>query len=185
MLAAIRHANMTGIYDIHTNQVLRPAITQPTHVRWEPVLDEVEQEPSLSNRSATNGVLHAESAGANGTVVEIDEPPSSPSRKPHIPFPPVPPVVARNFLVADTIFENPTIPNPPTPGTTIGGSHPLGDLHSLSSVGEDILAELPPECRAAFEEAKAKELMWRWKWDGEKRDGYRAKLRIHLAGFPL
>jgi chromatin structure-remodeling complex protein RSC7 len=38
-LAAVRRQNMTGVYDIHTNSMQYPAITQPTHARIEQVTD--------------------------------------------------------------------------------------------------------------------------------------------------
>ncbi|KAI1327679.1 hypothetical protein F5Y16DRAFT_371012 [Xylariaceae sp. FL0255] len=36
-LSAVRRQNLTGIYDVHTNMMLYPAIMQPTHARFEQI----------------------------------------------------------------------------------------------------------------------------------------------------
>lgn len=43
-LRAARDENRNGVYDIHTNVIQWPAILQPTHARWEVVVDENDNE---------------------------------------------------------------------------------------------------------------------------------------------
>jgi chromatin structure-remodeling complex protein RSC7 len=74
-------------------------------------------------------------------------------------FPPVKPIVSRNFMDVG--------PN------------------GISGISEEILAELPPECRKAFDEAKEKELEWKNRWGTEKQDGMRGELKIAFLGFPV
>ena len=49
-----------------------------------------------------------------------------------------------------------------------GEVHDMG-FNGLASVSDEVKAELPPECLAAFEEALAKELEWKGKM-GNRRD---------------
>jgi len=98
-------------------------------------------------------------------------------------FSPLPPIITRNFLVVDTHFSSPPIsgvglPGPDGPVLDVG---PIG----LPDASEDILTELPPECRTAFEEAKSKEEMWKNSWGTEVEDGARGKLRIGFLGYPV
>lgn len=72
----------------------------------------------------------------------------------------------------------------------MGVPGPDGDADDLSTNGlstipQDVLDELPEECRAAFEEAKSAELAWKSKWHDEQTDGARGKLRIGFNGFPV
>ena len=57
--------------------------------------------------------------------------------------------------------------------------------NGLSDVPEDVYAELPPECRKAFERAKRDELLWKNKWSSEQRDGMRRELQIGYMGYPV
>ncbi|KAG9952720.1 hypothetical protein KCU85_g1996, partial [Aureobasidium melanogenum] len=98
-------------------------------------------------------------------------------------FKPLPDLIKRNYLVTDTYFES-------APRANLGVPGPDGDVHDLSTNGlstisQDVLDELPEECRAAFEEAKNAELEWKSKWHDEHADGARGKLRIGFNGFPV
>ncbi|KAF2085038.1 hypothetical protein K490DRAFT_68238 [Saccharata proteae CBS 121410] len=176
-LAAARRTNMEGIYDPHTNQLHFPKIMQPTHARWE----EVPADPAVSDEGSNPGhkrLTNGTSNGANGHTHSAAQSHASDSI-----FSPVPPVVARNFLVADTIFESP-------PLTGLGVPGPDGDFHDtgingLADLSEDILSELPPECRKALEEAKEKEVEWKSRWSTETVDGARGQLKIGFLGVPV
>ncbi|KAI5255742.1 hypothetical protein E4T42_01803 [Aureobasidium subglaciale] len=98
-------------------------------------------------------------------------------------FQPLPDRISRNYLVTDTYFES-------APRANLGVPGPDGDADDLSTNGlstipQDVLDELPEECRAAFNEAKNAEIAWKSKWHNEHTDGARGKLRIGFNGFPV
>jgi chromatin structure-remodeling complex protein RSC7 len=49
-LSKLRKANLTGVYDPHTNLMCYPKVTQPTHARWEEVSAEETNVPPLVRR---------------------------------------------------------------------------------------------------------------------------------------
>jgi chromatin structure-remodeling complex protein RSC7 len=173
MIAASRKANIGGVYDPHTNMMHLPKIMQHTHARWEQVADKDE------DVHMTNGISHVTN-GVNG--VHLNGTRHKESHRNTI-FPPVKPIVSRNFMVVDTVFES-----PPCSGLGIPG--PDGDAldvgaNGLRNINEDVLAELPADCKRAFEEAKERELEWKSKWGSEHRDGARGDLKIGFLGFPV
>lgn len=173
MIAASRKANLNGVYDPHTNMMHYPKIMQPTHFKWTRVTDEEDDVPM------TNGISHLTN-GVNG--VHLNGTYHSPAPSTSL-FPPVKPIVSRNFMVVDTVYET-----PPHSGMGIPG--PDGDAmdvgpNGLSGISDDILAELPPQCRIAFDEAKAQELEWKNRWSTERKDGARGELKIAFLGFPV
>ncbi|KAH6678112.1 putative chromatin structure-remodeling complex subunit rsc7 [Halenospora varia] len=151
-IAAQRRAHLKGSYDVHTNTIQYPKIMQPTHARWEQVDDyEVEGMSELA--------IDSKAHDDQNTI-----------------FPPVKPVYSRNFMIVDTVYET-------APASNIGVPGPDGDIYDLgfnglSSVSDDIKADLPPECLAAFEKALAKENEWKSKWGSEGQDTLRRAPRI-------
>ncbi|KAF2097005.1 nuclear localization protein [Rhizodiscina lignyota] len=171
VLVAERRRNLDGIYDPHTNLMTYPKIMQPTHAKWvEVAADEDQTNGTKLPTNGTNGVTN----GVNGHHAPSPE---------NSRFAPVPPVVARNYLVVDTHFESPAAPGQGIPGAD-GGFIDVG-TNGLSDVPEDVLGELPPECREAFEQAKREELGWKDKWGTEMRDGMRSELQIGYMGYPV
>jgi chromatin structure-remodeling complex protein RSC7 len=153
-----------------------PKITQPTHVKWEELTTESSEQgvPKLANGVShlTNGDHRVVLNGATKDEV---------SRR--TIFTPVSRVISRNFLVVDTKYESPPISGLGIPG-------PDGDVldvgpNGLPDIGDDILAELPPDCRKAFEDAKTKQAQWKRKWGNEVQDGARGKLKIGFLGYPV
>jgi chromatin structure-remodeling complex protein RSC7 len=153
-----------------------PKITQPTHVKWEELTADTSGRapPKLTNGVShlTNGVHHV---NLNGTAKDEVSAPTI--------FTPVSRVISRNFLVVDTKYQSPPIAGLGIPG-------PDGDVldvgqNGLPDVTDEILAELPPECRKAFEDAKMKEAQWRQNWGNEIQDGARGKLKIGFLGYPV
>ena len=120
---------------------------QPTHAKWVQIDDEAE----------ANGQL------TNGHTNEEDEVPTM--------FTPVKPIYSRNYMIVDTAYETPQYSNLGVPGPD-GDVYDMG-FNGLSSISDDIKAELPPECLVAFEEALAKELEWKNKWGTEGTDAHR------------
>lgn len=172
ILAAERRRNIDGMYDPHTNMMTYPKITQPTHAKWVEVPRDEDTGESLDGgkllTNGTNGLTN----GVNGHHAPAK------SR-----FEPVSDVVARNFLVVDTHFESSAALGQGIPG-------PDGDFmdvgaNGLLNVPEDVIAELPPECRKAFERAKRDELTWKSAWQTEKADGMRMELSIGYMGYPV
>jgi chromatin structure-remodeling complex protein RSC7 len=160
-LVAQRKACWDGVYDAHTNVMHYPRITQPTHVRWERVPDDEEQP---DQKLLTNG------HGAD------DDKPRSTI------FNAVPPVVARNFMVTDTVFESPALSGAGLPGVD-GMALDVG-ANGLPSAAPEILELLPEDCREALLREKEREAEWKGQWTSEAADGMRGKLRIAFLGWP-
>ena len=135
------------MYDVHTNVMQYPKTMQPTHAKWVQIDDEAE----------ANGEL------TSGHTQEDDEAPTM--------FTPVKPIYSRNYMIVDTAYETPQYSNLGVPGPD-GDVFDMG-FNGLSSVSDDIKAELPPHCLAAFEEALAKELEWKNRWGAEDTDTHR------------
>lgn len=157
-LAAARRANLNGIYDPHTNVMQYPAIMQPTHIRWE--VAPVETSETVNGVNGISHITHRDDENlpdADAKTVSI--------------FAPVRPIYSRNFLIVDTVYENPPSSHLGVPGPD-GNSDDVG-FNGLSSVSVDIRNELPPDCRKAFDEALAKELVWKSRWGTEAVDSKR------------
>lgn len=91
-------------------------------------------------------------------------------------LPPVDPVISRNYMITDTYYEGPPKPDMPYPG-------PDGDMYDIGPRGlgvveNDIIAELPEECKKAFFNAREVERQWKARWATEHEDGARAHLAI-------
>ncbi|KAI9734675.1 MAG: hypothetical protein M1834_002276 [Cirrosporium novae-zelandiae] len=168
-----RRKAANGTYDPHTNSVHYPKIMQPTHARFELV------SPSHSVHQSTNKSMNSNDAYIfeNGIQQsDTNDPSINEAEHTHTIFPPVAPIHARNFIVEDTVYESPPVSHLGIPG-------PDGDMvdigfNGISNIEDDIVAELPPECRKAFEEAKQQELHWKGKWQTEHENGLRTNTKI-------
>lgn len=80
-------------------------------------------------------------------------------------FGPVKPIYSRNYMIVDTVYETAPSSNYGVPGPD-GDAHDIG-FNGLSSVSDDVKAELPPDCLKAFEEALEKEMRWKNRWGSE------------------
>lgn len=134
-----------------------PRSMQPTHARWEQIDDNAAE----AKRSTVNGYHNEE---ASSTV-----------------FPPIPPIVSRNYLVVDTVYESAPRSNMGVPGPD-GEVFDLGN-NGISTISEDLKAELPPDCLKAFEEALVAEKEWKSRWGTETQDGSRRAPRIDKGYF--
>lgn len=120
-----------------------PKIMQPTHARWEQIDDHAENRKLLAN-GHTNGDQEDEV---------------------HTIFTPVKPIYSRNFMIVDTAYQS-------APSSHLGVPGPDGDAYDigfngLSSIPDDIKADLPLDCREAFEQALEKEIQWKTQWGTE------------------
>lgn len=100
-------------------------------------------------------------------------------------FSSVPARVSATHLVADTLFVSPAETSYGIPGPDGDANSLLIAPNGLEGVSADVLAELPPDCRAAFEQALAGEREWKGRFLGEGVDGMRGRLRVGYAGFPV
>ncbi|KAM7216349.1 Chromatin remodelling complex Rsc7/Swp82 subunit domain containing protein [Rhypophila decipiens] len=171
-LSNVRRANLNGVYDIHTNTLLYPAIMQPTHARIEQVVDT--EEPIAA------------------ATEEDGEAPKSTI------FPPLKPSISRNFLVTDIHLETPPAGVAPSsyevPFRTSSASARDRQLSSrqdfmapfrgLDAVPEEIRELLPENCRTAFEKAVGNETKWFEKWGDEKETMCRREPVIDKAVVP-
>jgi chromatin structure-remodeling complex protein RSC7 len=149
-LGAVRRSRLDGTYDPHTNSIHYPKTMQPTHARWEQINDyEVEAKAKL----------------LNGHEDEARE------EKAQSIFTPVKPIYSKNYRIIDTVYESAPASNLGVPGSDAFVSD-VG-FNGLSSVSDEIKAELPPECLAAFEKTLAKEVEWKSRWSNEKHDTQR------------
>lgn len=136
-----------------------PAIMQPTHARWEPVT-------SMEDTTA-NGLMDGL------TINEKHDPEKLPDANAQTSsiFSPVKPAHARNFLIVDTVYENPPYSHLGVPGPN--GQSLDTSFNGLAAVSDEIKDLLPPSCREAFDAALAKELEWKSRWGTEAQDSMR------------
>lgn len=139
LLTVSRGAARNGVYDIHTNMMHYPATMQPIRARA------VQISPQEEGQDAS-GV-----------------------------FPRLAPQVPHNFLVTDICLETPPIGIVPASyerfrlGSTSGDTQNfLAPFQGLGAVPDDIKELLPPECRAAFDQALGNEEKWFEQWGDEK-----------------
>ncbi|KAF2500412.1 nuclear localization protein-like protein NPL6 [Lophium mytilinum] len=177
-LAAARRTNVDGVYDAHTNAMFYPGITQPTHAKWE----EITATPSAASEQHLNGHLTNGVAELTNGVHEVSLEKSLETKSGTI-FTSVPPIVSRNYLVVDTYLTSAPVTGLGIPGPD-GAYYDTG-VNGLPDVSEDMLAELPPECRQALAVAHRSEKEWKSQFNTEVLDGHRAKLKIGFTGVPV
>ncbi|KAH9884738.1 chromatin remodelling complex Rsc7/Swp82 subunit-domain-containing protein [Xylariomycetidae sp. FL2044] len=99
-------------------------------------------------------------------------------------FPPVDPKIPRNFTVIDTYMETP--PSGVSSAVYEQREVPsfLTDFQGLGAVSKELLDDLPPECRQAFEGALEKENAWKATWATEKAVAHRRDPIIDAAIVP-
>lgn len=180
LLATARGFNNNGVYDYNTNMMFYPQIMQPTHAKWEYVPPNSEDH---DQKHLTNGLPNGHAANGDeelDSAMDIDAPPEKSTM-----FSKVPPVISRNFTVVDTVFNAPPISNAGYPGPDGHVVDPTSGPNGLSTISQDLVDELPPECRAAFEAAKAQEVAWKKSWGTEATSGQRGSLKIGFNGYPV
>lgn len=100
-------------------------------------------------------------------------------------FTPLNPVIPRNFKVVDTIMETPPAS---LPNSAYKQSYNVPDFlapfQGLESVSNEIMDLLPPECRKAFDDARANENDWKGKWGPEAEMAHRRAPIIDAAIVP-
>ena len=167
-----------------------PTIMQPTHARWEQVPPPpASSDTKLLMNGLTNGYKHINGTTEHSdqdSAMDIEDIPRSQEAPPQPTiFSDVPPAISRNFAVIDTHYIEPPISGTGYPGPDGHVTDPTSGPNGLSSIPNDLLDELPEDCRRAFEEAKRTELQWKKQWGTEAHSAMRAGLRIGFNGYPV
>lgn len=87
------------------------------------------------------------------------------------------PIYARSFRIHDLYCES-------RPDTSFNDPGFGSERGLLSNITEEILKELPADCRAALGQAGERELAWRSKWLNESVDGNRASILSSVEWYP-
>jgi chromatin structure-remodeling complex protein RSC7 len=177
---------MDGVYDTHTNMMFYPKIMQPTHARWEQISPPAEPAKNeqklltngLPNGELTNGIHH------DSTAMDIDSTDNISSDQRTL-FTSVPPIVSRNYTIIDTAFTAPPLSHAGYPGPDGHIADPASGSNGLSSIPDDLVDELPEDCRRAFENARRAEIDWKKSWGTEAQSALRGELRVGLSGYPV
>ena len=190
-MTSLRHANLDGVYDTHTNVMFYPKIMQPTHARWEqilPLTSPAQAEPKQLTNGLTNGHLtNGTTDNHDDNVMDVERLHRSPDQQPQQSsiFSSVPAIISRNFTIIDSVFEAPPLSHTGYPG-------PAGDIadlasgpNGLSTVPDDLLDELPEDCRRAFEQTRTTEGQWKRSWGTEVESGLRGNLKVGFNGYPV
>ena len=80
-------------------------------------------------------------------------------------------------MIHDLVLEG-------APESRLGPPGLVCDPQSLAIVPDNILDELPPGCRQAFEVATQVEKSWRSRWSTETTDGHRGIFMPTVEWFP-
>lgn len=163
-----------------------PTIMQPTHARWEqiPPPSEASAEQKLLTNGLTNGHHLTNGDSIHDDAMELETTTILPR---HTKFPAVPAGISRNYTIVDVLYEAPPISGGGAgfPGPDGAITDPTAGTTGLSAIAPELVAELPADCRAAFEAARSREARWQHRWDTEARSGHRAPLKIGLNGYPV
>ncbi|KAI3331429.1 hypothetical protein HD806DRAFT_477324 [Xylariaceae sp. AK1471] len=99
-------------------------------------------------------------------------------------FPSLDPRIPRNFTVIDTYMESP----PAGISSAVYEQREvptfLAEFQGLGAISSDILDDLPPECRDAFDKALEKEKAWKATWGSEQVMAHRRAPIIDAAIVP-
>ncbi|KIX03142.1 uncharacterized protein Z518_06693 [Rhinocladiella mackenziei CBS 650.93] len=118
---------------------------------------------------------HMQPTHARWEVVDDEDDADGLEQKTRLPH--LDPVYGRNFRIHDLCLES-------APESWLGKTGPNEEDTGLSSIPSTILEELPVECLRSFEEAKAREALWRGKWHTEQVDGLRAQFLPSVEWYP-
>ncbi|QIW95266.1 hypothetical protein AMS68_000784 [Peltaster fructicola] len=100
-------------------------------------------------------------------------------------FKSIPDVVSRNYTIVDTTYVSPPLANTGYPGSDGMITDTVAGTMGLSSIPDDLVDELPEECRRAFLEARDTELKWKQQWTSERHSALRGDLKVGFIGYPV
>lgn len=170
-LARHRRQNLHGLYDTQTNVMQYPKIMQATHARWKQLPPYSKLSAARSLSMTQEGRSFVKKNNANGSKEGHDTPPGGETI-----FPEVGSVISRNFMVADIYYVSPPVSGLGYPGP----EEDVSDVGSggLLQVPQCIRAELPAQCKQAFDENRVTAMIWKAQWGAEEADQARGQLRI-------
>ena len=192
---------MGGVYDVHTNAMQYPQITQPTHVRYERVappdtrgtaeLMTNMSSLSIANQASTVTDINSNHKPTSNEPIDSATTGIQTDGRPSTILPPVPDPISSRYLVEDIIYQSPPYSNLGIPG-------PDGDLRAQSPNGflsvanpdrpefmnPEIIAMLPEDCKQALLDVAAAEVEWKTSWSTETKDGERSKPLKSYAWYP-
>jgi chromatin structure-remodeling complex protein RSC7 len=89
--------------------------------------------------------------------------------------------------VVDTSFIAPALTTGGYPGPDGPVQDPTSGSNGLSTIPDELIAELPEDCRREFERAREEERLWKEQWGNEGRSGCRpgGGLKIGFVGMPV
>ena len=177
-----------------------PSAMQPTHARWESVSQPAEPSKNTAEDLTTDFPSLRLTNGISKTENHPSPREPSPNQPSDTIFSPIPAIYARNFMIEDIHYESPSdsslgIPGPDINAIELGANglisddqvHGKQDISSLIDTSfntSSILAELPPDCRAAYREAAERECLWKRRWERETDDGMRSETQRSYLWFP-
>ncbi|KAK3679437.1 chromatin structure-remodeling complex subunit RSC7 [Recurvomyces mirabilis] len=184
-ISAVRKANLDGVYDTHTNMMFYPKIMQPTHAKWEPVpTEETHASTRITTSGLTNGYYHT-FGQIEKDAMDVEEIPRSADPPQHTIFSNVPPIIGRNFAVVDMHYTASPFTSAGYPGPDGSSLDPQSGSNGLSGIPDDLIDELPEDCRRAFFETRKLETQWQRRWGSEAQSAWRKDLNIGLNGYPV
>ena len=187
-MTVLRRENLNGVYETHTNMMFFPKITQPTHAGWDqiPASSTAMSGPQqlTGDRINTQCFENGVTGSHDDDPMDVDQPAPHLEQSTPTSFSAVPPVVSRNFTVVDTAMVGPPVSGAGYPGPDGLLEDPTSGPNGLGSISDDVVNELPADCRKAFEEARAVELAWKRRWGTETQSGFRGDLKIGLNAWP-
>ncbi|KAK0636558.1 chromatin remodelling complex Rsc7/Swp82 subunit-domain-containing protein [Bombardia bombarda] len=163
ILTMVRRNNIHGVYDIHTNSMLYPATTQPTHARIEQVVDYAEP-PADTTTTSTKFPPVKPATSRNFLVMDV-----------HLETPPA--------GVAGASYDVP-FRTSPADRAAWARQDPLAKFRGLSAVPNDVRDLLPEECRRAFDSAVKSEDRWFERWGDEATSSCRREPVVDKAIVP-
>ena len=169
-IAAARRAVLDGVYDAHTNLIFYPTIMQPTHAKWKQI------PTPLPHAEETNG-MNDRLTNVASDHMDLDAPSTL--------FTPISPIISRNFAMVDTAFVAPSISSAGYPGPDGIITDPTSGPNGISGISQDLIDELPEDCRQAFEQAKQAELKWQNSFGNEAQSAGRRALKVGVSGYPV
>ena len=160
---------------------------QPTHAKWQqvpqPTTGARAEQKRLTNGLPNGHLTNGDTVHHDDDAMEVDHSHES-SSKPTI-FSDVSAKVSRNFTVVDTVFNAPPSNQPGYPGPDGHIEDLAAGPNGLSSVPDDLLDELPEDCRRAFEDARKTEAAWKKGWGTEMQSAMRGDLKVGMNGYPV
>jgi chromatin structure-remodeling complex protein RSC7 len=162
-LSSVRRANNArGVYDVHTNSMLYPSHMQPTHVRFEQVVDSEEGPEDGPASSVFPHLKPIVSRNFLVTDIHLQTPPAGISAS------------AYNIPFRTSVKDR----------SASARANFLAPFQGLESVPDEIKQLLPESCKKAFDQAVQEETSWFSNWGDESSSTCRREPVVDKAIVP-